>query len=118
MTSGVMSPCWLVKTVQANPRCLKQLLRNEIFIALVIDDISDTNQSASMLAQALRPSWFPQVTDRFLRAERFYNVATYLDVIAQDDLRMYERYGGKSLPEQSYGASCVSLHIDVPTIYF
>ncbi len=53
----------------------------------------------SPLAQALRLSWLPKVTEGFfMRAESFYNFATYIDEVS--DLRAY---GGKSLHEQSHG---------------
>jgi predicted ATPase len=59
----------------------------------------------SALAQALRLSWQPRVTDGFfMRAESFYNFATYIDGVS--DLRAY---GGKSLHEQSHGESFLSL---------
>jgi predicted ATPase len=68
------------------------------------------HQSESNLADALRLSWFPKVTDGFfLRAESFYNFATYLDEMAHDDPRIYEGYGGKSLHQQSHGESFLSL---------
>lgn len=70
------------------------------------------HKSESPLADALRLSWSPKVTEGFfLRAESFYNYATYLDEIAQDDLRIYDRYGGKSLHEQSHGESFLSLFV-------
>jgi predicted ATPase len=59
----------------------------------------------SPLAGALRLSWRPKVTQGFfLRAESFYNVATYIEQVS--DLRAY---GGKSLHEQSHGESFISL---------
>ena len=59
----------------------------------------------SELAQALRMSWLPKVTDGFfMRAESFYNFATYVDEVS--DLRAY---GGKSLHAQSHGESFLSL---------
>jgi predicted ATPase len=59
----------------------------------------------SPLAQALRLSWLPKVTDGFfMRAESFYNFATYIEEVS--DLRAY---GGKSLHEQSHGESFISL---------
>lgn len=68
------------------------------------------HQSVSALGDALRLSWFPKVTEGFfLRAESFYNFATYLDEIAQDDPSIYAGYGGKSLHHQSHGESFLSL---------
>ena len=59
----------------------------------------------SPLAQALRLSWLPKVTEGFfMRAESFYNFATYIEEVS--DLRAY---GGKSLHEQSHGESFISL---------
>jgi predicted ATPase len=59
----------------------------------------------SPLAQALRLSWLPKVTDGFfMRAESFYNFATYIERVS--DLRAY---GGRSLHEQSHGESFISL---------
>jgi predicted ATPase len=59
----------------------------------------------SPLAQALRVSWLPKVTEGFfMRAESFYNFATYLDDVS--DLRAY---GGRSLHAQSHGESFIAL---------
>lgn len=45
----------------------------------------------------------------FFRAESFYNVASEVDRIAQDDRRMLDSYGGVSLHEQSHGESFMAL---------
>jgi len=59
----------------------------------------------SDLAQALRLSWLPRVAEGFfMRAESFYNFATYIDQVS--DLRAY---GGKSLHQQSHGESFLAL---------
>jgi predicted ATPase len=59
----------------------------------------------SPFAQALRLSWRPKVSEGFfLRAESFYNFATYLEGVS--DMR---RYGGKSLHAQSHGESFLAL---------
>ncbi|MCJ8269036.1 MAG: AAA family ATPase [Psychrosphaera sp.] len=59
----------------------------------------------SDFAHALRLSWLPKATEGFfMRAESFYNFATYLDEVS--DLRAY---GGKSLHQQSHGESFLSL---------
>lgn len=59
----------------------------------------------SELAQALRLSWLPKVSEGFfMRAESFYNFATYIDQVS--DLRAY---GGKSLHNQSHGESFLAL---------
>ena len=62
----------------------------------------------SELAQALRLSWLPKVTEGFfMRAESFYNFATYIEQVS--NLRAY---GGKSLHQQSHGESFLSLFIN------
>lgn len=59
----------------------------------------------SELARALRLSWLPKVAEGFfMRAESFYNFATYIEQVS--DLRAY---GGKSLHQQSHGESFLSL---------
>lgn len=59
----------------------------------------------SPLAQALRLSWRPKVTEGFfMRAESFYDFATYLDEVS--NLRAY---GGRSLHAQSHGESFIAL---------
>ena len=59
----------------------------------------------SPLAQALRLTWSPKVAEGFfMRAESFYNFATYIDEVS--DLRAY---GGRSLHEQSHGESFIAL---------
>jgi predicted ATPase len=59
----------------------------------------------SPFAQALRLSWQPKVVEGFfLRAESFYNFATYIDSVS--NLRAY---GGKPLHEQSHGESFLAL---------
>ena len=59
----------------------------------------------SALAEALRLSWLPKVAEGFfMRAESFYNFATYIEQVS--NLRAY---GGKSLHAQSHGESFLSL---------
>ena len=64
-----------------------------------------TAAGRSPLLPALRLSWKPKVTKGFfLRAESFYNFATYIEEVS--DMRAY---GGKSLHEQSHGESFISV---------
>lgn len=66
----------------------------------------------SRLGDCLRLSWLPKITNGFfLRAETFYNFATYIDElqIQNPDIDVYKSYGGKSLHEQSHGESFFSL---------
>jgi predicted ATPase len=59
----------------------------------------------SVLAEAIRLSWRPKVSDGFfMRAESFFNFATYIEQVS--DLT---RYGGRSLHQQSHGESFLSL---------
>lgn len=59
----------------------------------------------SRLAQSLRLAWSWKVVEGFfLRAESFYNVASYLDEVS--DMRAY---GGRSLHAQSHGESFLAL---------
>lgn len=69
-----------------------------------------TKNTISSLHQLLKVVKTPRIpqTKFFLRAESFYNLATYLD---EDDLRpiLREHYGGKSLHEQSHGESFMAV---------
>lgn len=64
---------------------------------------------------ALRPylnlSWKPKrITEGFfMRAESFFNFASYIDEQALDSPRWYSNYGGKSLHKQSHGESFLAL---------
>lgn len=67
-----------------------------------------TRADSADLAGALRLSWLPKVTDGFfMRAESFYNFATYLDQVST-----LQRYGGLSLHEQSHGESFLALFVN------
>ena len=58
------------------------------------------------LGRALRLSWRQRVTDGFfLRAETFFNFATYLEEVGSSFLA----YGGKSLHRQSHGEAFLAL---------
>jgi predicted ATPase len=71
---------------------------------------SGPRQESAALAPALRLSWFPRVsTGFFLRAESFFNFASYIDSLAEEDPNFIEAYGGKSLHRQSHGESFLSL---------
>jgi predicted ATPase len=59
----------------------------------------------SEFAQALRLSWLPKVSEGFfMRAESFYNFASYIDEVST-----LSRYGGKALHKQSHGESFLAL---------
>lgn len=71
----------------------------------------DHNRAAfeerSLFAQSLKLSWQPKVVEGFfMRAESFYNFASYLDEVS--NLRAY---GGRSLHAQSHGESFLSLFV-------
>lgn len=67
-------------------------------------------KTESSLGSALRFAWFPRVTDGFfMRAESFFNFASYVDEIAAEDAGIYRGYGGKSLHGQSHGEAFLAL---------
>jgi predicted ATPase len=67
-----------------------------------------TRTDTGGLASALKLSWLPKVTDGFfMRAESFYNFATYLDGVST-----LQRYGGVSLHAQSHGESFLALFVN------
>jgi len=67
-------------------------------------------QSTSPLSRALRLSWSKKITSGFfLRAESFFNMATYLDELQADGGTALDAYGGRSLHEQSHGQSFIAL---------
>ena len=64
-----------------------------------------TAAERSLLLQALQLTWRPKVTKGFfLRAESFYNFATYIEGVSD-----MQAYGGKSLHQQSHGESFLAL---------
>ena len=66
--------------------------------------------SRTDLADALRLSWMPKVTSGFfLRAESFFNFATYIDEVDEGG---YAAYGGSSLHRQSHGESFLALFMN------
>lgn len=65
----------------------------------------------SVLAKDLQLAWTPRrITEGFfMRAESFFNFASYIDELAVEDSRILNAYGGRSLHEQSHGESFLSL---------
>ncbi len=69
------------------------------------DHHRETTAPASMLAEALQLSWLPRISEGFfMRAESFYNFATYIDEVSS-----LERFGGTPLHAQSHGESFLAL---------
>jgi predicted ATPase len=69
------------------------------------DHSREVREDRSALAKALRLSWMPKMTEGFfMRAESFYNFASYLDGVSD-----FLAYGGKSLHHQSHGESFLAL---------
>lgn len=65
------------------------------------------------LADALRLSWGKRQRDGFfLRAESFYNVATYLDRLEREQAGLLNSYGGVSLHARSHGESFFTLFLE------
>lgn len=65
----------------------------------------------SALARHLQLGWNPRrISDGFfMRAESFFNFASYIDELATEDNRILKAYGGRSLHQQSHGESFLSL---------
>jgi predicted ATPase len=64
------------------------------------------HQDRSELTSALRLAWSLKVIDGFfMRAESFYNFASYIEESGSS----FDRYGGRSLHEQSHGESFLAL---------
>lgn len=70
----------------------------------------DKGAPESGLGNALALSWSLKVTDGFfMRAESFFNFASYIDDVAKQDRGVLRAYGNKSLHQQSHGESFLSL---------
>ena len=65
----------------------------------------------SALAPHLQLGWTPRRIYHgfFMRAESFFNFASYIDEMAVNDSRLRKAYGGRLLHEQSHGESFLSL---------
>ena len=70
----------------------------------------DFHETESELSNHLRLTWKNKVTQGFfMRAESFFNFATYIDELADEDETILYAYGGKSLHKQSHGESFLAL---------
>lgn len=68
-----------------------------------------TYSGTEQLAEQFKLSWRRKPRNGyFFRAESFFNIANYIDILAKEDMRAYDAYGGKSLHEQSHGESFLS----------
>lgn len=70
------------------------------------------NERQAALAPFLRLSWLPKVSRGFfMRAESFFNFASYIDEIARESPppRAYAAYGGQSLHAKSHGEAFLAL---------
>jgi len=62
------------------------------------------------LAEYLTLSWKIKTGQGFfMRAESFFNFATYIDEVARSDRQVLDAYGGKSLHHRSHGEAFLSL---------
>ena len=62
------------------------------------------------LSSSMHFLWKPMVSNGFfMRAESFFNFASFIDELASEDIRSLDPYGGKSLHQQSHGESFFSL---------
>lgn len=74
------------------------------------DDVGESELAIDRLADALQLSWSKRHRDGFfLRAESFYNVASYLDRLGDAAL---VPYGGISLHSRSHGESFLTLMLE------
>lgn len=64
----------------------------------------------SALAPHVKMSWLPKMSSGFfMRAETFFDFASYVEALAADDPSILKGYGGRSLHSQSHGESFLSL---------
>lgn len=69
------------------------------------DHRPNSDQSDNVLAQAMRLSWLPKVSNGFFfRAESFFGLASYIDDVAD-----IANYGGRPMHRQSHGESFLAL---------
>jgi predicted ATPase len=76
------------------------------------NNLLELKDTVSSLGDYLRLSWMPKIsTGFFLRAETFYDFASYLDELQKENpaIDVFQSYGGKSLHQQSHGESFLSL---------
>lgn len=67
-------------------------------------------KTESELAEYLTLSWKIKTGQGFfMRAESFFNFATYIDEVARSDRQVLDAYGGKSLHHRSHGEAFLSL---------
>jgi predicted ATPase len=68
-------------------------------------------KTESSMSDVMRLSWFPvRISEGFfMRAESFYNFASYVDELAEVKTFNMDYYGGKSLHQQSHGESFLAL---------
>lgn len=73
------------------------------------NNMYEVDALGASLGEYVRLSWMPKITKGFfLRAETFYNFATYIDTIPE----ALKFYGGKSLHRQSHGEAFLSLFMN------
>jgi len=74
------------------------------------NNVYELPASESVLADYIRLSWMPKVTNGFfLRAESFYHFASHIDDVDDTGFRSY---GGCSLHKQSHGESFLALFMN------
>lgn len=67
-------------------------------------------QSFTQIAEHLSVVWDKRPKDGwYLRAESFFNVASYFDELSRDDFRALSAYGGESLHHMSHGEAFLNL---------
>jgi predicted ATPase len=98
----------------------------EAIAALIGFNLSGGNKNSnykfqnteSDLSSFIRLTWQSKVSNGFfLRAESFFNFATYVDKLAEENkgIDVYGAYGRKSLHHQSHGESFLALFQNLPS---
>ena len=76
------------------------------------------NKTESDLSAFMRLSWKTKVSQGFfMRAESFFNFATYVDKLQEENknIDVLRAYGGKSLHHQSHGETFLALFQNLPS---
>jgi predicted ATPase len=76
------------------------------------------HNTESDLSAYMRLTWKSKISQGFfMRAESFYNFATYMDKLQEENLNIdvLGSYGGKSLHHQSHGESFLALFQNLPS---
>ncbi len=75
-----------------------------------VETAPEHNHPVSKLSGAMRLAWSNKILNGFFfRAESFFNIATYVELLDKEDPGALGPYGGKSLHERSHGEALLAL---------